>query len=408
MLLSVGVMTPFQGAVSWVSQGTRSASVFFVQSITVAQIQSNYHGVQFGDSVSTPSPVPTPSEKKVRILVVPGHQPERGGTEFNGVYERDIVVDIADTLAELISQNRHYDVMVSRTKTRWHPILQKYFDTSVLEIETFRQSLALQMEKYLALGSILPEADQVYHNTTSSEASLQLYGINKWASDNKYDIILHLHLNDYAGRRARAVGQHDGFTIYVPDNQYSNAVASKSVAEAIAVRLSAYHATSTLPKEDKGVVEDQELIAIGSNNSVDGAALLIEYGYIYEPQFRNPSIRSVAVADYAYQTYLGLQDFFKDPLSPTFGSISFPYEWSAINAGDGVSGPGIYALQSALRYLGYYPPAGRRFSDCPISGVVGPCTRSAIAAYQHAHGLTVTGTLGPKTRAELESDLSAP
>lgn len=397
IFLAAGGAIPLRAAIDWISSEAETASVFFVQSTTSAQIQNNYHEV---------SPSPAVLAKKVRILIVPGHQPSEGGTEFRDIYERDIVVDIANALVKLLTQNSRYDVIVARTKTEWNPVFQSYFDTHASDIEAFIQSQKLQMASHIADGSILPAVDQVYHNSASATGTLQLFGINKWASENKYDIILHLHLNDYAGRRTNVVGKYDGFAIYVPDRQYSNAEASKAVGEAIAVRLNAYHATSTLPKEDVGVVPDQQLIATGSNNSVDGAALLIEYGYIYEPQFLKQSMRPLAVADYAYQTYLGLQDFFGDPISSTFGSVSLPYDWSKVNTENKSSESGIYALQAALRHIGYYPPAGKSFSNCPVSGTSGACTRTAIEEYQRAHGLTTTGALGPQTRAELERDLA--
>ncbi|MFA5744962.1 MAG: N-acetylmuramoyl-L-alanine amidase [Candidatus Paceibacterota bacterium] len=401
---AVGGIQPIRETIAWITKETQTAAVFFVPSITVAQIQNDYRGVQISDSIAGARSAPA-SGKRVRILIVPGHEPDAGGAEFGNLKERTIVVDIANALAALLSQNPHYEVMVSRTKTAWNPILQDYFDTHVLEIDVFQKSLALQMQKYLADGSILPEVDQVYHNTVSSKTGLQLYGINKWTSDNRYDITLHLHINDEAGRRAGVVGKYDGFAIYVPNHQYSNAEASTAIGEALARRLNAYHATSTLPKENVGVVPDQELIAIGSNNSADGAALLIEYGYISEPQFRDSSVRSVAVTDYALQTYLGLQDFFKDTAPSTYGSISFPYDWTKVTGKSGERGPGIYALQSALHYLGYYPSVGKSFSECPVSGVAGACTHSAIMEYQSARGLEITGTLGPRTRATLNQDL---
>ncbi|MFZ3044110.1 MAG: peptidoglycan-binding domain-containing protein [Minisyncoccia bacterium] len=385
----------------------QSAAVFFVTSITAAQIQDDYRGGQATDAITGAVNTSAPA-KKVRILIVPGHKPGSGGTVFKGVYENEVVVEIADGLAALLSQNPHYEVMVARTNTAWNPVLQTYFDTHTLEIDTFRQSLALQMQNHLADGSILPAEDQVYHDSVSSPAALQLYGINKWASDNNYDITLHLHVNDDADHRARSAGKYSGFAVYVPDRQYSNAEASKAIGEAIAARLNAFHATSTLPKEDAGVVEDQQLIAIGSNNSASDAALLIEYGYIYEPQFQAAAVRPVAITDYAYQTYLGLQDFFKDPVSPTYGSVSFPYDWAQVSGVKNEKGPDVYALQAALHYLGYYPPAGKSFSDCPVAGVAGVCTRSAIQEYQKAHGLEATGVLGPQTREALSRDTARP
>jgi len=401
-----GVTYIREGAV-WTAKEAQTAAAFFVVSITAAQIQDTYRS-QRSQTSNTNSGSLTSAVKKVRVFIVPGHQPEEGGTEFGDLYERNVVVDIADALYTLFAQNPHYEVMVARTKTAWNPILQNYFDTHALEIETFKQSQAVQMADYIASGRFILEDDQVYHNNASSRATLQLYGINKWSSDNKYDITLHVHLNDYAGRRAKRVGIYDGFTIYVPDHQYSNAVASKTVGEAIAARLNAYHATSTLSIEDRGVVEDRELIATGSNNSVDGVALLIEYGYIYEPQFQKSSVRKVAIADYAYQTYLGLQDFFEDSVPSTFGSVSFPYNWNHVDAKKEESGPGIYALQAALHHLGFYPPVGKSFSLCPVSGRVGSCTRTAIEEYQSAHGIEATGMLGPRTRTALAHDLAIP
>lgn len=379
-----------------VSAPAKAAAIFFVESITVAQIQNDYHAVS------------TPTEKKVKILIVPGHEPDSGGAEFNGIYERNIVVDIANALADLLRQNPHYEVMVARTKVAWNPILQSYFDTNAAAIQDFRTSQATMMAQYLAQGSVALASDQIGHSTTSTKGALELYGINKWASENHYGITLHLHLNDYSGHPSKAVGKYDGFAVYIPDRQYSNAEASRVIGNALAVRLNAYHATSTLPKEDVGVVPDQQLIAIGSNNSADGASLLIEYGYLYEPQFQHASVRGLAVADYARATYLGLQDFFTDPVSSTYGSAAIPYDWTSVSVSAHEKSPDVYALQSALHHLGYYPPAERSFSECPISGIAGSCTTEALAAYQTARGIDATGTLGPLTRAALTNDLAAP
>lgn len=390
--------------ISWLAPFRAEAQTFGtvpLSNITVAKINADYYGAPANPSAASTTP-------KVRILIVPGHQPDYGGTVFNGVLERDVVVDIANALAKLLAQNPHYEVMVARTKTAWNPILQTYFDTHAADITTFRQSQALLMANSLASGSLQLEPDQVYHIATPTDAALQLYGINKWTNENNYDITLHLHINDDDTHGSKEVGSYDGFAVYVPDHQYANATTSRAVGEAIAVRLNAYHATSTLPLEDKGVVEDQGLIATGSNNSVNDAALLIEYGYIYEPQFRIASVRPVAVAEYAYQTYLGLQDFFNDPVVATTGSTAFPYNWSVVTGKKNTKGPGIYALQAELHHLGYYPSLGKSFSDCPVSGMAGACTRSAIKGYQIAHGFEATGELGPKTRAALQRDLALP
>ncbi len=376
------------------------AATFFVMSTSSAEIRSSYKsdpGLNADDYTK---------EGRVRVLIVPGHRPEGGGTEFGNVYERDVVVDIADHLARFMRGNPHYEVIVARDKRRWERRLERYFVTHADRIAAFVDKQKTLMARYIRTGKIISE-EGVFHNEAEPAAALKLYGINKWASENEVDITLHLHLNDHAGRKSGRVGEHSGFAIYVPDRQYSNASASKDIGEAIAKRLHAYHATSTLPRESVGVVEDQYLIAIGSHNTTDAASILIEYGYIYEPQFISAAVRTLAVEDYAYQTYLGLQDFFGDPVLNTSGSAAIPYDWSDVRLSDKKGSAGIYALQSGLRHLGYYPPEGKSFVDCPITGVSGPCTETALKAYQAAHELTATGEVGPQTREALARELGS-
>jgi hypothetical protein len=55
----------------------------------------------------------------------------------------------------------------------------------------------------------------------------------------------------------------------------------------------------------------------------------------------------------------------------------------------GDSGAQVRALQRALKALGY--PVGT------IDGQYGPSTKTAVASFQHAAGLTADGVFGPKT-----------
>lgn len=61
----------------------------------------------------------------------------------------------------------------------------------------------------------------------------------------------------------------------------------------------------------------------------------------------------------------------------------------------GSRGPQVAALQMRLRALGYF--------NGPITGFYGPLTRNAVRAFQRAHGVSATGTVGPLTRAVLNS-----
>ena len=159
---------------------------------------------------------------------------------------------------------------------------------------------------------------------------------------------------------------------------------------------------SDLPIESEGIIEDQDLIAIGSFNSVNAASLLIEYGYIYEPQLTDPTMRELATQDLAFQTYLGLQDFFDPRMIPdmghTYGTSILPHHWETIlKEGDRPSHD-IFALQTALAVEGIYPPSGTSGNECPRTGKFGPCTREALSAFQNKYGITEESRIvGQKT-----------
>lgn len=394
-----GGATITERAMKNVSVALQEAAAFLAPTITVTELRSTYENAP-KDATVPALPAPPASVRPVRILLVPGHEPGYGGTAFQNVIERDIVVDIAEKLAALLQKNPRYEVTVARTKDAWKPVFAGYFAVQWENIKAFRAEQKQEINSYFESGALVSSRDQVHHNKTEENVALRLYGINKWAGENDIDITLHLHVNDYPGHR-KEVGKYSGFTVYVQDRQFANGEASRAVGEAIANRLNAYHATSTLPVESAGVLEDQKLIAVGSHNSVDNASVLIEYGFIYEPQFLNEDILPLAEFDYAYETYLALQDFFGDSLS-TYGSGALPYEWSSVLK-KGEEGAQVYALQSALRYVGYYPPKGEAFSDCPISGHFGPCTERALKTFQTVNGIEATGIFGPQTRTALSA-----
>jgi len=224
-----------------------------------------------------------------------------------------------------------------------------------------------------------------------------------WANENEMDIIIHVHFNDYPGRRKQKP-KYSGFAIYVPEDQYSNAKGSKSVAESIYKRLSNFYPQSNLPKEDLGIVEDQELIAVGSYNTLDAAAMLIEYGYIYEPLFSDPEIRSVALTDLALQTYLGIMDFFgKETTGAREHDTHFlPHTWQVDLKRSSKKSLDVASLQAVLVSEGLYPPSGEDKNDCALTGYFGPCTEKSVKAFQQKHGIfPAEGFVGRQTRTKL-------
>ncbi len=368
-----------------------SASVFFTQSVVVPDLQEKFNQA-------------TTTGKKVKILIVPGHEPDFGGTEFKYLKERDMVVDLGRELSEYFGSNPNYEVLTTRNKEAWNPALQKYFDEEGDAIKAFILSQKTEMTRLVDEGKLLRVSSKMQHNDAPTEVAIRLYGINKWANEQKVDIILHLHFNDSYPRRYSREGEYSGFSIYVPEKQYSNAQATAEIAPKIFSRLSRFFAASNFPQESEGVVEGQDLIAIGSNNTVDGASMLIEYGYIYESQFANLITRKALLKEFALQTYLGIEDFFgkTSPIVSPYDTTLLPYMWDSTLKKSSATNKGTLALQAALSHHGFYPPKNMTKNDCPISGVFGGCTRAALAAFQYEWSIDGDGTIvGPRTRAKL-------
>lgn len=347
----------------------------------------------------------------VRILIVPGHEPDFGGAEYQGIYEREITVETANQLAAYLRQNPRFDVIVARSNTAWNDQLQSYFDKKWDDIENFVSSRKEAFAKLIKRGKATQRSDddQVAHAAAPDEVALRLYGIGKWANENDVDLVVHLHINDAPDHGPNGPGANSGYAVYVPDSQYGNAATSYLVGEAIAARLSTMNATSTLPVENKGVVEDQELIALGAYDTLSMPSVLLEYAYITEPKFSQPEMRQAITKDYAYETYLGIQDFFKDSPVIKYPTTALPFTFATSSlAKVGSSSPATYALQAALHTAGFFPtyasstPANVRLmaptlTQCPIDGIMDSCTTNAVEAFQIAKGLPVTGTLAPAT-----------
>ena len=361
---------------------------------SVASIQAKY--------ISTPAA----QSPKVRILLVPGHEPDFGGAEYKDLKERDMTVELAQDLQGFLDTDPHYQTFVTRDTQAWDPTFADYFKNSWDDIVAWQKASKAEESKLIQLDEAPKPVSSVYHVTAPANVALRLYGVTKWANENDIDITLHIHFNDYPGHAAGQPGEHSGFAIYVPAAQYDNSSTTKAIAESIFAQLKRYNAVSDLPGESDGIVDEPELIAIGANNTADSASMLIEYAYIYEQQFQDPAVRSLALKDLAYQTYLGLQGFF-DPthaidLSKRYETLALPHSWSgSITAGSPVS-PDIFALQTALTADGDYPPADESMNDCPRTGKLGPCTKAALQSFQKKYGIAgEDGMVGSSTISKL-------
>lgn len=274
--------------------GSQLASVIVHNFRSIAEIKKSYSS----------------SKDKVNILIVPGHEPNFGGAEFSNLKEREMNVELGEYLTEFLLQDSNYKVFVTRDNNYWTMDFNNYFNKNWDDIVKWTESSKEEFLSLVSMGSTTQTFSKVFHNDAPPDVALRLYGINKWSNENEMDIAIHIHFNDNRRKDTSVPGKYSGFSIYVPSSQYGNSDTTKTIASSLFNRLSKYNSVSNLPGEIDGIIDEPELIAVGSNNTADAASVLIEYGYIYEPQFKDSESRSKAIKDLAYQTYLGLHDFF--------------------------------------------------------------------------------------------------
>lgn len=371
-----------------------AASVFFVDSVTVDELAAKYSSASRGG-------------KKVKVLIVPGHDNDSWGTEFQGVREADMTAAVGEELARILSADPHLLPVLVRTKDGYAKEFTDYFANESVAVKAFVANRR-QIMKDLMKESMVLREQGVIHNSAPSAAVGKLYSFNKWANENGVDIVLHLHFNDYPGRGYGRQGRYDGFAFYVPEKQFSNARASRAVADALLAQFSRFYAESNFPLEKGGIVLDQDLIAVGAYNTLDAVGILIEYGYIYEERFRDETIRNAFLKELAFQTYLGLNRFFGSPRAETrpYPTTFLPHAFDAPLSRGAVARPSVLSLQAALLFEEVYPPEDDKRA-CPLTGSFGPCTARATRRFQEKYGIApATGVAGELTLQKLNEKYS--
>jgi N-acetylmuramoyl-L-alanine amidase len=330
------------------------------------------------------------SQGKIRVLIVPGHEPDNGGTNYGDLYERNLVVTIGQDFQQFLNNDGHYQTAITRDTQAWDPTFAVYFQNDWNQITSWEQAAKASWNTSTAMNQ---SAQGEISNDAAADDAMRLYGIVKWANENNINVMIHMHLNNYPEAMAkRIVGKYSGLVMYMPAPNLGNSAISKPIAEAVFNRLSLYNPISNLPVESQGLETDDSLIAMGAYNTSKVASMLIEYDYMYEPQFVNPQVRMIALKDLAYQTYLGLQDYYNKNMNVTVTSSYDPnknvYEWNTPVTSKTSNPEDIYAMQTALIMDGDYPPKGMSKNDCPHSGTFGACTREAIQAFQKKNTIT--------------------
>ena len=292
LCVCAALLTAFPRTLAWQNGQGLLSSIFFTESTTTAKLRESYD-----------------TGRRIRVLIVPGHDDAAWGTEFRGLKEADVTVALGEELAYVLSSDPHFEPVLVRTKSGYTKEFAEYFK---VEKETTRAFIAdkKKVMKDLLRQGMLEREEGIIHNSASSDVALRLYMINKWANEHAVDLVLHIHLNDYPRKARTKPGRYSGFALYVPDRQYSNAGPSVEIATSIARRLSEKLTPSTHPQEG-AIVPDQELIAVGAYNTLDPAVVLLEYGYIYENRLAAGN-REKTIAELVSLTHQGLSDFFRE------------------------------------------------------------------------------------------------
>ncbi|MDD4804768.1 MAG: N-acetylmuramoyl-L-alanine amidase [Candidatus Pacebacteria bacterium] len=271
------------------------SATFFSMGITVKDLVKRYDSPK--------------SDHKIKILIVPGHEPNFGGAEYRNLKERDLNLILSEKIKKNLEKNRKFEIITSRDTNGWNPKIESYIENNKDNILYWINNAKKEMLNLVNNGKITVVNAKMGHSIAPQNSAILLYGINKWAGENKIDITIHLHFNDNPKYKGKP--NYEGFSIYVPEKQYSNGTSSNILAKDLMDEISKIQKVSTMIEESNGIIEDQELIALGSYNTSDSLSILIEYAYIYENFMQSTSTRNSFIDTAASSTAKAIENFFE-------------------------------------------------------------------------------------------------
>lgn len=249
--------------------------------------------------------------KQIKILIVPGHDNKVWGSQYGNMKEANMNLVLATQIKDLLQKDKRFKVFITRDNNGYTKEFADYFSSKELDIKNFKENAKIEMQNKVDNGSFL-EKENVLHNPVNENTSIVLYGINKWANENKIDAVIHVHFNDYPRKTKWTIGKYKGFAVYMPDKQFLNNRKSMKLASNIYLELFEKYTPSNYQKELGGLVPEQKLIAIGANNTLKSSvgSVLVEYGYIYEKKFRTKSSLNKSYSEMALLTVNGIKNSF--------------------------------------------------------------------------------------------------
>ncbi|HEV7702374.1 MAG TPA: N-acetylmuramoyl-L-alanine amidase [Candidatus Paceibacterota bacterium] len=251
--------------------------------------------------------------KPVKILIVPGHDNEVWGAQYGNIKEADMNLNLANRIFNILKKDKRFEVYITRTKGGlvggYTKEFADYFANNHDAIVAFKEKAKTERQENIDSGNFTPKENPP-HLDASEDVAIKLYGINKWADENKMDAVIHIHFNDYPRASAWTKGIHKGFVIYMPEEQMANTKGSVDLAKKIFTQLHKKFITSTYEEELGGLIPDQSLIALGSNGTLilGVRSILIEYGYIY--RFPTKKSRDSAYTSMTSLTVTGIKNYF--------------------------------------------------------------------------------------------------
>ena len=249
------------------------------------------------------------AEVPIKVLIVPGHDDKIWGAQYGNIKEADMTLALGTQIFNLLKKDKRFEVYITRDSSGYVSTFENYFTQQEKEITSFKQK-AKELINEKILGGVFVRKSGVPHVAVKSYMSNVLYGINKWSNENQINAVVHIHFNDYPRKSAWTKGKYKGFAIYVPEKQFENSEESILLGKSIHKELLKKYIASTYEKEVGGLLEDQSLIALGSNGTLNASVLsiLVEYGYIY--RFGNSNMRKLAYTNMAQLTVAGIKNYF--------------------------------------------------------------------------------------------------
>jgi N-acetylmuramoyl-L-alanine amidase len=249
------------------------------------------------------------AQTPIKILLVPGHDDESWGAQYGNLKEADMNLVLAKKIFNILKQDKRFEVHIARDSNGYTKEFADYFANNQEDIILFKEDAKKKMQEDIISGNFIQKENNPHLNA-SEDVAIKLYGLNKWANENKMDAVIHIHFNDYPRPTAWTKGTYKGFAIYIPDGEMENWKESGQLGANIFIQLKKKYVTSTYERELGGLVPDQKLIALGSNDTLlqSVRSILIEYGYIY--RFGNSIMRHQAYDTMADLTAKGVKNYF--------------------------------------------------------------------------------------------------